>query len=62
MDEIRNFNWSEFDQLTGSATFDPKAYFSTISLRDYSCQQQVTGIRSSQKEIRLSVYWTDPKV
>ncbi len=61
MDEIHNLNWSEVNQLPGSATFDPKAYFSTIPLRDYSCQRQVTGIGSTQKEIRLSVYWTDLK-
>ncbi len=61
MDKIHNLNWNEIDGLPGSATFDPKAYFTTIPLRDYSCQREINGIGSTQKEVRLSVAWTDLK-
>ena len=61
MDEIHTLQWDEVDQLPSSGNFDPKAYFSIIPLRDYSCQRSITDLGSFQKEIRLAVSWTDLK-
>ena len=61
MDEIHTLQWNEVNQLPSSGNFDPKAYFSIIPLRDYSCQRSITDLGSLQKEIRLTVSWTDLK-
>ena len=61
MDEIHTMQWTEVDQLPSSGSFDPKAYFSIVPLRDYNCQRAVTNLGSLQKEIRLTVSWKDLK-
>ena len=61
MDEIHPLQWDEVDQLPSSGIFNPKAYFSIIPLREYSCQRSITDLGSFQKEIRLAVSWTDLK-
>ena len=61
MDEIHTMQWTEVDQLPSSGSFDPKAYFSIVPLRDYNCQRAVTNLGSFQKEIRLTVSWKDLK-
>ena len=61
MGEIHTLQWNEVNQLPSTGNFDPKAYFSIIPLRDYSCQRSITDLGSLQKEIRLTVSWTDLK-
>ena len=61
MDEIHTLQWDEVDQLPSSGTFNPKAYFSIIPMRDYICQRTISDLGSLQKEIRLSVSWKDLK-
>ena len=59
IDEIHTMQWSEIEQLSNQGTFNPEAYFSTIPLRDYSCQRLINSVGSNQKEIRLIVEWVD---
>ncbi len=59
IDEIHNMQWSEIEQLSNQGAFNPHAYFSTIPLRDYSCQRFINSVGSNQKEIRLIVGWID---
>ncbi len=61
MDEVHNLQWDEVDALPAQETFDPTQYFSSIPLRDYSCTRQVSTLSADQKEVRLTVSWTDLK-
>ncbi len=59
MDEIHLMQWNEVNRLEGTSSFDPRKNFSSVPLRDYSCTRVISQKGSSQKEVRLTVGWTD---